>query len=91
MENYIDVKVSVWNRIYFATGTDMQTVAETVKTKGVDAVMDISFGYKEQVTTLFETESEMSVDENNGLPTVEIYSDHKCIWDNSGREQSVTS
>ena len=81
MKNFIDVKVTVWNRLHFAEEANMQGIADLVKEIGLDDVIDDKLGFLES-ETLFDTEERISPSDNYNQATIEIYEDGKEIWTN---------
>lgn len=84
---YVDIKVTIWNRLIFDDDTDMKEIAEIIRSQGVLFVCDKSFGYRES-WPLFETEEFISLDQNFGQPTIEAYENEELVWENSGEEYS---
>jgi hypothetical protein len=82
---YVDVKVTVWQRIQLneEDGVTLNEIKNTIENEGVNALWDrkdcdISW------ETILETEEYMSVSENGGCSTVEIYDDDgNLLWENA--------
>lgn len=55
MKNYIDVKVTVWNRLHFSGQSNMQGIADLIKEDGLDEIIDDKLGFIES-ETLYDTE-----------------------------------
>ena len=86
-ENFIDVKVTVWQRLHFKENADMDRVVEILKATGdTDFIADDDLGFR-YMQTLDETEDRMTVEENDGNPTVEVYRDGNDLWDNAQKDQ----
>jgi hypothetical protein len=81
MKNYIDVKVTVWNRLHFSEESNMQGISDLIKEEGLDEVIDDKLGFLES-ETLFDTEERMTPAENGNQATIEVYADSKEIWTN---------
>ncbi len=82
-KNYVDVKVTVWQRLHFSDDTDMQKIADTIKDdKGIGNICEDDQGF-ERVEWLDETEAVLHIDSNDGLSTIEVYSEDKVIWENN--------
>ena len=82
-ENFIDVKVTVWQRLHFKENADMDRVVEILKATGdTDFIADDDLGFR-YMQTLDETEDRMTVEENDGNPTVEVYRDGNDLWNNA--------
>lgn len=81
MKNYIDVKVTVWNRLHFAEEANMQGIADLIKEDGLDEVIDDKVGFLES-ETLFDTEERIEPKDNEGQATIVVYQDSNEIWTN---------
>ncbi len=81
MNNYIEIKVIVWNRLHFDRYANMQGIADLVKENGIAEVMDEKLGFVES-ETLYDTEQRLAPAENNGEATIEVYENGKKIWTN---------
>lgn len=79
--NYIDVKVTVWNRLAFSDDTDMTALAKEIEQYGLDEVIDDSKGFIES-ETLYDTEEQLTPDDNGKASTVEVYQNKEMIWEN---------
>lgn len=84
--NYIDVKVTVWNRLHFKDEADMKAIAEIVAKDGVYDAIDDEYGFFES-ETLYDTEEKITVEENGQQPTIEVYANTEMIWDNVNQHQ----
>lgn len=82
MSKYVDIKVTIWQRLHFKEDADLQKIIDTIQTVGQNYICDDSFGFTE-CETLLETEDMMTVEENEDNPTVEVYDEDELIWDNS--------
>lgn len=82
---YIDYKVTVWKRVYFDEDTDSKKVIQVLEEDGLGYVFDEELGFVEQ-ETLFETEDDMTPEENGGYATIEVYENNNLagdlIWSN---------
>jgi hypothetical protein len=58
MKNYIDIKVTVWNRLHFADESNMAGIADLIKEEGLDEVIDDKLGFL-QSETLYDTEEKL--------------------------------
>ena len=82
-ENFVDVKVTIWQRLHFKENADMDRVVEILKATGdTDFIADDDLGFR-YMQTLDETEDRMTVEENDGNPTVEVYRDGNDLWNNA--------
>ncbi|MGC4234569.1 MAG: hypothetical protein QM594_16425 [Niabella sp.] len=81
MMNYIDIKVTIWNRLSFSDDTNMKEIAKLVEQLGLDEVIDEARGFIEN-EPLYETEKELSPEDNNQRSTIEIYEQEELIWTN---------
>ena len=86
-ENFVDVKVTIWQRLHFKENADMDRVVEILKATGdTDFIADDDLGFR-YMQTLDETEDRMTVEENDGNPTVEVYRDGNDLWNNAQKDQ----
>jgi hypothetical protein len=85
MKNYIDVKVTVWNRFYFNEQTDMKKIADLVQENGMDEVINDELGFNSS-EILFDTMEDMTPEENDGNSTIEIYAGDNPTWNNGTNE-----
>ena len=85
---YIDYKVTVWKRVHFNENTNPKKVIQGLEEEGFDYVFDDELGFVEQ-EILYETEEEITPEENGGCSTIEVYAQSKLvdklIWSN-GKE-----
>lgn len=82
---YIDYKVTVWKRIHFNENTNPKKVIQAMEEGGLDDVFDEELGFVEQ-EILYETEEEITPEENGGCSTIEVYENNNpvddLIWSN---------
>ena len=82
---YVDYKVTTWNRVHFSDDTDPKKIIKTIQEEGIDSIFDENLGFIEQ-ENLFEVDEEMTVEENNGFSTIEVYKKNNpvddLIWSN---------
>jgi hypothetical protein len=83
LKNFVDIKVKVWNRAYFSDEANMQEIIDLIKQGDIYSIFDENLGFKEE-ETMFDTESHLSVEENDGYSTIEVYEDSKIIYKNGG-------
>ena len=81
MKNYIDVKVTVWNRIHFTDDTDMSKLLNDIEQGGMEEVTAEARGFVEN-ETLYDTEERLMPEDNGKASTIEVYQDEKLIWEN---------
>lgn len=83
MKWYIDKKFTTWNRIHFeGTETQMNNCLYIAKMGEEDCLYDERYGFTEN-ETLIEAQEEITVEENNGCSTVELYDEEgNLIWQN---------
>lgn len=79
--NYIDIKVTVWNRLKFSDDADMLQLAKRVEQDGIEAIIDEALGF-EVSEILFETEECINTGENGGCSTIEVFENDKLKWQN---------
>ncbi len=85
---YIDYKCTFWNRIHLSEDVDINKVIELLKDqKSYDGCIGEEEGLVE-MEVLYDTGEEISVDENGGCATIEVYSGDKDsvfqerVWSN---------
>ena len=81
MNNYIDVKVTVWNRLHFADEANMKGIAELIKEDGLEQVIDEKLGFVES-ESLYDTEEKLTPSDNGNEATIEVYENGKEVWNN---------
>ena len=79
--NYIDVKVTVWNRLVFSDDTNMNALIKEIEQYGLDEVIDDAKGFIE-TETLYYTEEQLTPSDNDKAATIEIYQNKELIWEN---------
>jgi hypothetical protein len=84
-DKWIDLKVTIWQRLHFKEAADMQEVIKVLKSNGPQYIDDDQLGFS-VMETLHETEDIMTTEENNDLPTVEVYNGDELIWDNTQKQ-----
>ncbi|MBN8878030.1 MAG: hypothetical protein J0I32_10825 [Sphingobacteriales bacterium] len=84
MKNYIDVKVTVWNRLHFSDQSNMRGIADLIKEDGLDEVIDDKIGFLES-EILYDTEEKLIPADNGNQATIEVYADGTEIWTNEIR------
>ena len=82
---YVDYKITTWRRVHFLDDTDPKKIIKTIQEEGMDSIFDENLGFIEQ-ESLFEVDEEMTVEENNGFATIEVYEKNNpvddLIWSN---------
>lgn len=85
---YVDYKVTTWKRVHFEDHADSERIIEIIKEEGINEIFDEDLGFTEQ-ESLLEVDEEMTVEENNGFPTIEVYESNEnidnLIWSNEKR------
>ena len=81
MKNYVDIKITVWQRLHFAEEAYMKGIADIIKEDGLDEVIDEKIGFV-QSETLFDTKARLEPSNNDNEATIEVYEDGKEIWNN---------
>lgn len=79
--NYIDVKVTVWNRLAFSNDSDMTALVKEIEQYGLDEVIDDSKGFIES-ETLYDTEGQLTPEDNGKASTIEVYQNKELVWEN---------
>ena len=79
MSYYIDEKVTIWRRTYY----NVEGTEEEIKNKLVESVEGSSDLEIFDSEILYETEESMTLECNNGNPTIEIFNETgETIWTN---------
>lgn len=91
MSKYIDTKVTIWGRIHLKDDADMNKLIEMLKkNNSINSICDESLGFSEY-EILYDTEEEITPEENNGDPTIEVFDDAICsvepLWTNQINKQ----
>ena len=82
---YKDEKVTIWNREHFTVEAETQ---EEANQKVLEAIKNGDISDFKHTTSkyMYDTVEELSVDENSGNPTIEIYNTNdKLIYHNAKR------
>ena len=82
---YKDEKVTIWNREHFTVEAETQ---EEANIKVLEAIKNGDISDFQHTTSkyMYDTVEELSVDENYGNPTIEIYNTNdKLIYHNAKR------
>ena len=84
MSIHIDYKVTIWRRAHFRDDTNIEELQKQLE-DFKDNIFDDNLGFIED-EFLFETEEDMSVDENRGYSTMELHeeteNEDKIIYQN---------
>lgn len=91
MSKYIDTKVTIWGRIHLKDDADMNKLIEMLKkNNSINSICDESLGFSEY-EILYDTEEEITPEENNGDPTIEVFDDAissvEPLWTNQINKQ----
>ena len=82
---YIDIKIEVWQRLYFKEETDMHALAKEIE-KGVSPNYLCERDDFESVETFYETETILELCDNDYASTVEVFdNENKKIWENGDK------
>ena len=79
MKKYIDYKVTQWNRIYLDDNVDLEEIINKLKNNEHE-IDNVESNYCEHGV---DTSQYLTVVENEGEPTIEVYKNDSLIWDNS--------
>jgi hypothetical protein len=83
---YVDVKVTVWQRIQLneKDGVSVEEVIELLKNEGVSELWDDEKErFSPELENILETEEYMNIEDNDECPTIELYNDdNKFLWAN---------
>lgn len=83
-KNYVDTKVTVWQRLHFDDSANMENVIEVLKRTGnTNDICDDMFGFRE-CETLYDSETHITPAQNDGNATLEIYNGNSYPeWQNA--------
>ena len=88
MENYLDYKATIWVRIPIDKEENISKIIESLETINGDPeyLDDILFNEEEDINMtsdyLYDTQGYLSIEDNQGNATIEIFKDNKQIWSN---------
>ncbi|MEI9808321.1 MAG: hypothetical protein WDO16_10890 [Bacteroidota bacterium] len=80
MNNYIDVKVTVWNRLHFADESNMAGIIDIINENGLTEAIDNKLGFLE-TETIYDTEEQLTPEDNGNASTIEVYANREMIWE----------
>ena len=82
---HVDYKATVWGRLYFDDSVNTQDIIDKLEQGYLPAELcDVSELKFNRFEFIQDTEEFMSVSENDGESTIEVFDDFdKCVWDNS--------
>lgn len=86
MKNYVDVKITVWQRYHFNDETDMQKIIAAIEKNGMDEIISDEYGFIES-EILFDTEEELTPEENGRCSTIEVCVNNTSIWNNGNDDE----
>jgi hypothetical protein len=84
--SYIDIKVTVWNRLYFDEATNLSGLIPIIEHSGIGEVIDHNLGYLFE-EALIDSEQRLDPIDNSGFSTIKVYSEEKLIWENGKTNQ----
>lgn len=79
---YLDIKNTVWERVHFDSEEQMNEVIELLKTGKLQTGNDVCEHLDKSTEWIDETSEELTVEDNNGLSTMEIIVEDKTVWEN---------
>lgn len=80
----LDIKFSIWERIKFDNEEQMLDVMEKLKTGELRTGLDVMDYLEVYSEPLDDTSEELTPEENNSNPTLEIIDDEgEIIWNNT--------
>lgn len=80
---YIDQKVTIWMRCHFTDDANMDNVVSYLKNGAtVNEVCEGTIGFRE-CEVLYDTEGQLTIEQNDGDQTIEVYEGDKVIWQNN--------
>ena len=78
---YINIKVTVWNRLHLKEDTDLSRLIACIQRGGIEAAIDCQGSFRE-CETLYPSECLIDPPNNGGYATMEIYEDQEVKWKN---------
>ena len=88
MDNYLDYKATIWVRIPINKEENIPKIIESLENINGDPeyLDDILFNDEENTYMtfdyLYDTQDYLSIEDNQGNATIEIFKDNKQIWSN---------
>ena len=79
-EKYIDIKCTVWERVFLFEDEDIEEIIEKITKEGVDILFNDEIVREHMV--LEDTSTFMETEENDNQPTIEVYKNSEIVWDN---------
>ena len=80
---YIDTKLTIWDRMEFESEEQMLQAKAMLERGELVTGLDVSDHFELTSEILYDTQEEMSVEENEGGATLEIQDEQgNVIWDN---------
>ena len=82
---HVDYKATVWGRLYFDDSVNTEDIIKKLEEGYLPSdLCDVSELKFDRFEFIQDTEEFMSVSENDGESTIEVFDDFdKCVWDNS--------
>lgn len=83
----IDTKLTVWDRMVFQSEEQMLEAKALLESGELKTGLDVSDHFGLSAEIQLDTQEELTVEENNGLCTLEIFdADGNTIWHNGDEE-----
>lgn len=79
---YLDIKNTVWERVHFDSIEQMNEVIDLLKRGKLHSGNDVCEHLDKSTEWIDETSEELSVEDNNGLSTMDIIVEGKTVWEN---------
>jgi hypothetical protein len=80
---HIEYKTTLWQKIYITNNENISTEEIINTLKEGNAINIYELDLQCENDPMFDTESQMTIDENDGYSTIELYDDEdKLIWEN---------
>ena len=80
---YIDTKLTIWDRMEFESKEQMLEAKAMLESGELKSGLDVSDHFELTSEILYDTQEEMSVEENEGGATLEVIDeDGNVIWHN---------
>ena len=84
MKNTLDIKITLWERLEFDDKNQMLDVKEKLLSGELKTSLDVTDYLSKSTVLMFDTMEEIDINENGGMPTMEIINEHGGVeWNNA--------
>jgi len=82
---YLDQKITVWQRVYFNSEEEMNEAIKKIEEGNDYNINDVCNDFELCQDNLFETETILNPEDNNGFSTIEVYKNDELIYENGNK------